>query len=246
MGIFYFLKEKENTIKDRDCIVCGCFFKLNNMKKIILIIAILIPSLSWGQFNVSVNGGYLASVPMLDNELSGLGIKSDYNPIFGIKAGYSLSNFNVGIRADMYSAGFRSEIGITDKNATPIFNGYAHEKQPYYGISPSLFAEYKVHNLHLGINAGLILSNKLKENIPGLKKKKKNDPSIEYPASRTRDYKSTYYSFGIQASYQIHLIDKLSIVPEISPRIIINSEHRKGGINSYLIIPLTLGLNYQF
>jgi len=208
------------------------------MKKLILLLAILVPALSWGQFNVSVNGGYLASVPMLDNDLTGLGIKSDYNPIFGVKAGYGLSNFNVGIRIDMYSAGFKSEISITGKNGEPVFNGYSHQKQPYYGVSPSLFAEYKVHNLHFGINAGLILSSKINTHI--------NNPPLEWSKNTTRNYKSTYYSFGIQASYQIHLIDKLSIVPEISPRIIINSENQKGGINSYFIAPLTIGLNYQF
>jgi len=219
--------------------------KINNMKKLILLLAILIPSLSWGQFNVSVNGGYLASIPFGYDMDMIIGIKSDFNPIFGINAGYNLGNFNLGVRAEMYSAGFKSEISITGKNAESIFNGYAHEKQPYYGISPSIFAEYKIHNIHFGINAGLLFSNKLKENIPGLKKKKENNPSIDYPSSSTRDYKSTYYSIGIQASYQIHLIDKLSIVPEISPRMVFRTKKENGGINSYFILPLTIGLNYQ-
>lgn len=205
------------------------------MKKLILILAILIPSLSWGQFDLSVNGGYLASVPIGYDKDAIVGAKTDYNPIFGIKATYSLSNFDLGIRADIYSVGFKSEISLTDNNAQPIFSGYAHIKSAYYGISPNIFVDYKINDFRIGVNVGILSSNKFRQHMPNYKK-----------GDVTSSYKSTYFSFGVQASYRIPISEKFSIIPEISPRLLINTKKQNGGINDYFIIPIMVGIDYQF
>lgn len=212
------------------------------MKKIILILIILIPSLSWGQFNVSVNGGYLASVPFGYDKDMITSAKPDYHAIFGINVGYTINRLTFGIITDIYSVGFKTSIEYTTINATPAVVDNVHQIQSYYGISPNLFVEYKINKLSIGLNTGVLFSNKLKQSL--------GNPPEGWKKSSIVDYKSVFYSIGIQLSHQININNKFSIIPEISPRFLFglndNSSRRYYYADNYFIIPVTVGIKYTF
>jgi len=213
------------------------------MKKLILLLAILTPSLSWGQFNVSVNGGYLASIPMNKDNIG----KGDFSTYFSVSALYVRNRFIYGINADIYSVGVKSDI-VSQKGGGAVTE---HDKVIYRGISPNVSFGYQItNNLSLSANVGVVLSNNFKTTYTfsgSFGNLKDSYSSINVKKDNT----DIYYSLGIDMSYSIGIYKNISIIPEMSPRFILTNKNngdysRILSNSSYLIIPVSIGVKYSF